>query len=627
MTTSDITSFARRWYQNVEIPEITTARYGEFAAKSVSFTNTLSGQIPIIQISYDKPEAYVVHPNKQSPAIISIPAWYFDTTFYEKLGYSVEETPFAAVSMLNGTLNHESLHLKLSLPDLEQIYQVRTDKTVEVQEQLRPILYRILNLVEDIFIESSFKSDGAMEYNFVDAKNQIIFQQSDFELSKVHPDIQTLLGHLGFWKNEHLRTEDWSDVRQEIVEELRHAQSPLLTQSERADIGMKIYSIMTDHSSKDELKQAAQQMTGKDQWYGEKKGTWKAQASFSPDGEKTDEDGGDYAQSGREKSSVQKAIEKAIQAVSTKKTTVKVDENGEPWEAFALSSNVEVTEYYNSNQPVTEEDVMNLPYPYRVISPESSYYSLGTVLSQIRTIGQKPTSVVGQERGTRLIRTKLYRIGMDGKVFGSHDAMTIAKAKDKEIILLLDFSGSTASTYVDSRHETLLEMIARVGWAGFESLRRARIPVRVYAHTSNSSGPWVLHIASEGPHFKDDKSLCGDSEQRFPRCLSSLNGINYDGVALRYVSKKFSSKNSKKIIIIISDGQPSGAPSGFEAVSHTAQTAKDLQRAGITTISLSLTEEAMQANTKIYGKNNIDATDPLKFVNEFRQLVQQLVEN
>jgi hypothetical protein len=62
-------------------------------------------------------------------------------------------------------------------------------------------------------------------------------------------------------------------------------------------------------------------------------------------------------------------------------------------------------------------------------------------------------------------------------------------------------------------------------------------------------------------------------------------------------------------------------------MTHTMQTLADLTRQHITVISVSLTREAMEANNKIYGKNNVDATNPTKFVNSFRQLVQQLVQN
>jgi hypothetical protein len=604
---------------------VDSSRFGDWAAKSVSFTQLLSGIVPIIQISHDKMEAYVVHPDHKSPAIISIPIWYFEPKFYAERGYDEATIPYVAVSMLNGTLNHESLHLARSLPDLEQIYKTRTDRREVPQSQL-PVLYRIINCVEDIHIESWFKHTGALEYNFIQAKNAILFTEKDFADFSEPQDITKLLGRLAFWKNEFLRDLDWSDIDERIVNELKFAQTPNLTHTERADAAMRIFEVLASQNSTEDMDEAADQVDGSSSMW-ERKGSFKAQATLSPDSQS----GGSDDDGDGEESQLVKAIKAAIDAIQDDKRRGSKGDDSESAEdaaqMFLLVSNVEVTEYHNSNQEIEVQDAMELKWPTNNLTPEQAYATLGVVLAQIRTIGQKPASIVTQERGARIVPTKIGRIAVDGKIFGNRDTTSLGQSREKEVIILGDFSGSTAGTYLYDRSESMFEMIVRVQWAAFKALKAARIPVRIYGHTSTYNNPWILHIASEGPHFKDAKNVIGSDDERFPRCLSVNNGVNYDGVALYYAAKQFSQRNSKKIIIIISDGQPSGAPSGFDPMTHTMQTLADLTRQHITVISVSLTREAMEANNKIYGKNNVDATNPTKFVNSFRQLVQQLVQN
>jgi nitric oxide reductase activation protein len=80
---------------------------------------------------------------------------------------------------------------------------------------------------------------------------------------------------------------------------------------------------------------------------------------------------------------------------------------------------------------------------------------------------------------------------------------------------------------------------------------------------------------------------------------------NKDGYAIRYIAKKFNTTTKKRLLIVISDGKPA-APGyyGGEAQDHTKEEVDKVKQKGIDVLSISITEQAREANEYIYGEGN-----------------------
>ena len=104
-----------------------------------------------------------------------------------------------------------------------------------------------------------------------------------------------------------------------------------------------------------------------------------------------------------------------------------------------------------------------------------------------------------------------------------------------------------------------------------------------------------------------------------------IGGGNNDSCALLFASDEFSSRETEKILIVISDGQPTersakvlvknGVPIGRGALEDTKNVVQHLRRKGIKIFSLAIDEDAILPCEEIYGKNfSRSAFSPKEFV-------------
>lgn len=218
---------------------------------------------------------------------------------------------------------------------------------------------------------------------------------------------------------------------------------------------------------------------------------------------------------------------------------------------------------------------------------------------------------------------QLYRIVTDQKVFSTRIIQETVKPMDVKIVL--DCSGSMGLCS-SGTFETKLMNASRATLGAATGLINGKCTVAVYGHTSD---PW-----------RDYKQVLiydllhnGESPNILARRLTTINNdfgylfYNRDGYALHEISKKFLSKDKKKIMIVISDGAPNGdgngsvSYDGTRAVEHTRETVKAIRASGIAVYSISIDRSAYQTNNYIYGREfNTCAPD----ANAIDELIRQL---
>jgi cobalamin biosynthesis protein CobT len=151
------------------------------------------------------------------------------------------------------------------------------------------------------------------------------------------------------------------------------------------------------------------------------------------------------------------------------------------------------------------------------------------------------------------------------------------------------------------------------------ALITARCQVQVWGHTSdgaykNDVGIIKLLDRNEPTHVLAKR--LGEMEKNPWRFLAA----NRDGYALEYLATKLPKQSRKRMMIVISDGQPSASNPNYDgsmAIQHTQLVVKRIRESGIMVKSLSIDTAAFYPNNIIYGESHnvnstaIDALDTL----------------
>lgn len=190
---------------------------------------------------------------------------------------------------------------------------------------------------------------------------------------------------------------------------------------------------------------------------------------------------------------------------------------------------------------------------------------------------------------------KLYRIATDQKIFAQPVSMN--NYKPMQVIVLVDCSGSMTAT---ERGGTRLHKALRAALGAAYGLVEARCEVAVYGHTGDVfAGSEVLIY--KGKEFNEPVSNLAarlgwlkDNEE---------TQQNRDGYAIRFIAKKFGGANRKRLLIVISDGEPAATHyHGIPAEEHTKGAVDEVRASGVDVLSISITAEANRANNSIYGR-------------------------
>lgn len=224
---------------------------------------------------------------------------------------------------------------------------------------------------------------------------------------------------------------------------------------------------------------------------------------------------------------------------------------------------------------------------------------------------------VQEKRGKRV--TKLANIATNGKIFST--PVVMQGVGFQEIGILIDFSGSMGTTLVKSALEETFSIV--------RSLQNGGHSVFVVGHTGDikysSTGQNIDLVM---PIFKDfSESVEIMNERMTSWAKHSQLCSNNDDLAILQCMNMFSKKNNKKTLIIIGDGTPASKRISCEqeGIKLVMESVKTLKKAGILALSLSLTENVMPKNNKIYGiENNTYSNSPSAVSDIIKRIVTHL---
>lgn len=635
MTVLDL---AKRWY-SASLPDKMDDYFASFAAKSSAMAYQIAPGY--LRIDPNAPTAYIDH-----RGIAYLPQKYFSKAFYEELGIQEEDITAAAVTVINGSTMHEALHRRWTSPYLvliktideyiskfkfskkkpdhyewltsrhtdeqirqsvsqwsSEVYRMKRDMTDEESEMYegsdlaktiavkdRMVLF-FIQIVEDLYNENRARSEFEGIAGFLNEKNSIIFDYTFQEYKQQfldEPNVENLMNTLVAYKSISIRKDDFwtsSDFIIQIVDLLQESHDTSLDHMGRMDLAVRLAMLVSQNQ---EIDQQEEQQSGS--------------CSKLIDGN-SEAEAGPSAKLTKEEKEVLDTFMKAVEESEVKKMELDDDSTLLPDHKFDLDS---------IPKPIVV-DVVKMTSRRRPepISYNPDFIRFASVLKY--HMEQKTVYGPTRDKGPEISKKYLNRIGFDPRIFTRREVI----GKDigsPEVIILDDFSGSMMAKDVRNekgQSETLALATIRASYGAHVSMNRLGIPNAIYSHTTggpNGGDGCVLYAiaAYDMPFLGGERSktmTTRDVAQRFAVAATMSSNENYDGFAVREASKRFSGRDNDKILIVLSDGQPSATNyGGQEAIKHTHSVAKVLRRNGIKVFSMSLVPSVVSINDEIYGQ-------------------------
>ena len=243
--------------------------------------------------------------------------------------------------------------------------------------------------------------------------------------------------------------------------------------------------------------------------------------------------------------------------------------------------------------------------------------------------------------GISLIPQRIPRIVTDQKMFSPlPDELT---ERPSEVLILLDFSGSMAADVEkkfkfpsDAHYTTLIGAVSGVGYSLITGLARANVQTQLFAHTTKQ------YLIEDKENCVRREScvvikLCDTFSHRNNFVEISLGSMintqnNQDHNAITECARHFvTDESGARTLVVLSDGWPTGA--GYDghgdALRKTRDAVNKLRERGITVYSLSLIDEVIRNNDKIYGEKwniKLNATPLQSMLDELVRVIKKETE-
>lgn len=640
----DAENAARTWYGASLPRQIESYDFIDFAARSWSFASSIAPKATLKVVKNSDTAC-------TDGQTIFIPGSYFSHKFYEEMA-DIGNPSAAAVMMVNGSQIHEAFHCVYSTCHLSQSAMEYAPANELFKKYAA--FAAVMNIIEDLFIETRGRHEFAQMMMFVDAKNNIMLGDVPawrWFNAAYQPDAtkDNLLQLLVLLKNprhrDDPRWEPWGMLKELAL----RACMPSLTKIDRLKIAVDVWNALDESTTSDgssEMPDGAINQVSPDRTVGMTGGAlspeeleqflsalgkhldeliekWleehaDAEGSEPGKGEPKEPGKGEFLApmssmtTGTEGSSGVSALDVELK-IEIDKGTLKMDDSDDSSVDNQLKIIFKQIKFERGEGKVRLSGIPGVEFilifkqkygSTTKLHADKAFNKLGYLLRYLR----QEKHVIGQPRttGSKIAKSRIHRIATDGKIMAFPDSEHLKKGQP-EVIFLLDMSGSMESG-------GLIERVAQAGLGAFKSLVECRVPVAVYGHTSDHGKaaytPIVYGIASYNmPLVGNRISTTINPDQAFANVVAARHTQNFDGIAIDFVSKRFTTRPGSKILIVLSDGEPHGGInySGWQAVEHTAQVIRDLNRHHVTVLSLSLTESVMESNTRLYGKGNLPA--------------------
>ena len=631
-------SKAKSWYGKANVPYVGTKKFAEFAAGMTGFYGSSLFVGRTTDCSLKKEVTYRVDSNAENATInletltVTLPGFYFLSEFYQRLGLSHDEERFVALSVINGSIIHELLHLEYTeLPLDEAIRRVRANLRIDGLSVSDNVVSYFCGLTEDILIEGFTNVDHVKDFILV--KNDVFFSEDDFLDACINIDLEkitwtNILNIAIFFKNERLRESKYwkmntisleiGNVFREFV--FKYSKKYLKPSAKIEAIVSIIKSLANLVTAEEGLNNDLGKGTGI---------SIKVQ-----DSEDSNEDSEDSSSkgSGRDdrvvnievSAQISNAIESSISEIGTEEVLVfrKFEE---------AINNLSPSEILN-NLKSKIVDISDLPKHgwtgWLEDLTRDNFDAFAQTLKRLRSVNNVPG--IPTQSGSKILKGKLYKANTENAKIFTRRSKRKAPIRC-EVITLADISGSTRTHY-KSKYMLIEEIVAATK-ANFKSLAKASIYTRAFAFTTkpptqetNNFGReevnYIVHIASSGSIYKHKKSMSID--ERFSSVSKIKNFNNMDGFAIQEMEAQFSkNENTKKILCVISDGLPSAIDYyGRQAINHTKTAIEKLRSRGILIFAFVVGGVKCEEIAKIYGEAyTIDCTSKKRFETEIQKVL------
>lgn len=215
--------------------------------------------------------------------------------------------------------------------------------------------------------------------------------------------------------------------------------------------------------------------------------------------------------------------------------------------------------------------------------------------------------VGGEKRGRKLDRRRLAEWVMGSENDSIWKRLEEGESIDTAVTLLWDCSGSMGSSEIASNKSAL----ARIAAIAFhEALTRAGIPHEVLGFNSGGKAPEGLTKAVRAAEARGEDmkrySRLGDTDKRMVftdfgqadgRAICNITGgaANRDGECVMWAARRLAQRpERRKILIVGSDGQPSGALYGETEKRFLKETVQRVMDAGIEVVGIGIMDKAVR---------------------------------
>lgn len=517
------------------------------------------------------------------------------------------------LSGIMGIIVHETAHFVHSPKYLDEFsdYVKRHSSSVFNEK----IAKSLGNVVEDVYIEAKIEQDVPVLFWMLEAINDIIFPEDEVQkafaaaenLIDTPKDIKEVLIGADVCLMAKVRDDASINPFADMLFNLTRKARRFTTLEERKELTLELYDILMENITEEQNKESesdsalkqlveallkASQGTG-----GHEKGKSGGRFDLPVPG---DGKQGSLDKNYAAKESVfvlNGLIEKYKDAdfISNPFLSTKIDESG----ATALFIE------------------LDMPTGGSPIQPDIRYAELAAFARQRATVN-RPYGL-DSKRGHTI--RKLYRIaeGLDGKIFAEQERMN--NYKPMEVVIIIDNSGSMNSRletpFGGMSKKTRIEAASEAALGAANALTEGRSQVAVYAHTADVNGLNEVILYK----VKDFNEPLEALPQRFGALISeSVHNVNRDGYAYQHMATKFKSQGRKRLLIVISDGQPYAENySGTRAVEHGKEVIDSIRSQGIEAVCISITKDAQRANDGMFGSNR-------NYYNEDPNVIHGIVE-
>lgn len=589
------------WYfGGTLVPQINSVHFGAFAAKGyglITEVATLNKTkiAPEYIVDADSPSAYYDRDNNK----IALPGWYMLADRVGLISHSDKDLNIFSLALINGSTIHETLHAVHTTKTMKDLIELVKNRLGEDSTPAN-MIGSVVNILEDIRIESLDLSH-TMKFWLI-SKNDILFNDDEVgqAFEKFDGSLQTGINVAACYKRIALRDRVSMTLPKAAADALKRmvgGRSLVSTISAAVDFILAFDRIESDESSS------------------------------TPSGSDGEGEGDEFEGA----SSAQNSGEEIETAPVSGKDSKKIESVGKAFKAATkegkkeFEAAVSAKEAEDAVKKLAKVNIVQIGKMDR--SWDISRGPAVTVKGSNRfaqELKQLRTQIVGKglnkKSGAKVDGTGLYRIATDGKIFAKKGEIDTGH-ENLEVVVLVDASGSMNSGagrvgYVEGDpYISLFELSVGVAKKVFVAMKTAGIASMVLAHTGDNAThtvPTLINVASN--------NMDGGTTSNIERAFNQMNSLalneNYDGAIINEIVKgDFFNKesNTTKVLIVLSDGSPSGSGyTGSAANTHTKNAIKQARLAGVKVVCLSLVSHVVDSNDRIYGEEfNHDATKDL----------------